>query len=136
MTTCVPSKCHFQHNYAFTYEINLDMPLASSNKVNISTTLTVPSKFKATVLNMTSGMNIRFNATFAGGMGSDALHLRAMSVLLPHSGGGTGSEGADQEEWGEAVEGVLWKAARSLRNALYFILEVLVGYTPTTPRKH
>lgn len=139
MTTCVPSKCHFQDNYIDTmsYEINLDMPLAS-NKVNVSTTLTVPSKFRASVLNMTAGMNIRFNATFVGGMGSDALHLQAVSVLLPHSGkgGGTGSEGADQEEWGEAVEGVLWKAARSLRNALYFILEVLVGYTPTTPRKH
>lgn len=139
MTTCIPSKCHFQHDYLFTYEIKLDMPLAN-NKENISTTLTVPSKFRATVLDMTAGMNIRFNATFAGGMGSDALHLQAVSVLLPHSGGvGTGSElkGADQEEWGEAVEGVLWKAARSLRNALYFILEVLVGYTPTAaPRKH
>lgn len=135
MTTCVPSKCHFQHNYLFTYEAKLDMPLANS-KENISTTLTLSNKFKSTVLNMTVGMNIRFNATFMSGMGSDALRLQVVSVLLPEIGGGIGSKGDDgEEEWGEAVEGILWRAARSIRNALYFVLEVLVGYTPTTNRK-
>lgn len=135
MTTCVPSKCHFQHSYLFTYEVKMDMPLAN-NKENIFTTLTLSNKFRATVLNMTVGMNIRFNATFIGGMGSDVLRLQAVSVLVPRSGGGSGSEEGDEEEWGEAVEGVLWRAARSLRNALYFVLEVLVGYTPTAARKH
>ena len=134
MTTCVPSKCHFQHSYLFTYEVKLDMPLANGEE-NISTTLSVSSKFRATVLNMTTGMNIQFNATFLGGMGSDTLRLQAVSILLPDSGG-IGSKGADEEEWEEAVEGVLWRAVRSLRNALYFVLEVLVGYTPTASRKH
>ena len=135
MTTCVPSKCHFQHNYLFTYEAKLDMPLANS-KENISTTLTLSNKFKSTVLNMTVGMNIRFNATFTSGMGSDALRLQVVSVLLAESRGGIGSKGDDgEEEWGEAVEGILWRAARSIRNALYFVLEVLVGYTPTANRK-
>ena len=134
MTTCVPSKCHFQHSYLFTYEVKLAMALADGNE-NVSTTLTIANKFRATVLKMTTGMNIRFNATFMGGMGSDALRLQAVSVLLPDIGG-TGSEEADEEEWEEAVEGVLWRAARSLRNALYFVLEVLVGYTPTAARKH
>ena len=133
MTTCVPSKCHFQHSYLYSYEVKLDMPLADG-KENISTILIVANKFRSTVLNMTAGMSVRFNATFMGGMGSDVLQLQAVSVLLPHSGD-TGSEGADEEEWEEAVEGVLWKAVRSLRNALFFVLEVLVGYTPTATRK-
>ena len=83
---------------------------------------------------MTAGMTIQFNATFISGMGSDELQLEAVSLLLPNNSGGTW-EMSDEEEWSEAVEGVLWRALRSLKNALFFLLEVLVGYTPTKLRK-
>lgn len=134
MTTCVKSKCHFQHSYLFVYEIKVDMPL-SNRLENISVALTASNKFKTTVLNLNAGMNVRFNATFLSGMGSNELHLEAVSLLLPNGSGGGPGEGSDEEEWNEAMEGVLWKAIRSLKNALFFLLEVLVGYTPTKLRK-
>ena len=134
MSTCEKSKCHFQHSYQFTYEIKLDMPLANDQE-NLSVTLTATGKFQAAVINMTTGMNIRFNATFVDGMGSDALHLQAVSLLLSRSGGVASGED-DEEIWDEAVEameGLLWRALRSLRSALFFVLEVLVGYTSNRP---
>lgn len=131
MTTCVKSKCHFQHSYLFTYEIKLDMPL-SHDQGSISVTLTASNKFRKTILNMTAGMNVQFNATFVRGMGSNELHLEAVSVLLP-LGDSSGED--DDDEWSEAVEGVLWRALRSMKNALFFLLEVLVGYTPTAIHK-
>ena len=133
MMTCVKSKCHFQHSFHFTYEIKVDMPL-SNQQGNISVVLTASNKFQPTVLNMTAGMTIQFNAIFISGMGSDELQLEAVSLLLPNNSGGTW-EMSDEEEWSEAVEGVLWRALRSLKNALFFLLEVLVGYTPTKLRK-
>ena len=133
MTTCVKSKCHFQHSYHFVYEIKVDMPLSNGLK-NISVALTASNKFKTTVLNVTAGMNIRFNATFVSGMGSSELQLEAVSLLLPNSSGGGPEKVSDEEEWNEAV-GVLWRVLRSLKNALFFLLEVLVGYTPTKLRK-
>ena len=134
MTTCVKSKCHFQHSYHFVYEIKIDMPL-SNGLESISVALTASNKFKTTVLNMTAGMNVRFNATFVSGMGSDELQLETVSLLLPDGSSGGPGEVSDEEEWNEAMEGVLWKTLRSLKNALFFLLEVLVGYTPTKLRK-
>ena len=133
MTTCVRSKCNFQHNYQFTYEIKMEMPLANENE-NVSVVLTAANKFRTTVLNLTAGMSVQFNATFVSGMGSDTLQLKTVSLRLP-GGSGTDSGVDDEEEWDEAVEDLLWKVGRSLKNALYFVLEVLVGYTPTQVRK-
>ena len=136
MVTCVKSKCHFQHRYLFTYEIKLDMPLANEQDTNhtISVALMASSKFQSSILNTTAGMNIRFNATFVSGMGSEEVRLQAVSILLPQSDSvDRGTD--DEDEWVEEVEGLFWRALRSLRNALYFVLEVLVGYTPTKIRK-
>lgn len=134
MATCVKSKCHFQHSYLFTYEVSLEMPLANREEKNISVALLASSKFRSTVLNMTAGMAIHFNATFVDGMGSDKLRLQAVSMVIPHNDG-MASGADDDDEWVEEVEGVFWRLLRSLRNALYFVLEVFVGYTPTKPRK-
>ena len=136
MVTCVKSKCHFQHRYLFTYEIKLDMPLANEQETNhtISVALMASSKFQSSILNTTAGMNIRFNATFVSGMGSEEVRLQAVSILLPQSDSvDRGTD--DEDEWVEEVEGLFWRALHSLRNALYFVLEVLVGYTPTKIRK-
>ena len=77
------------------------------------------------------GMNLIFNATFVGGMGSDKLILQATSLSFVEEIYRVPAEEEEDEKEAERQH-ILARLISSLKDALYFILEILFGYT--TPK--
>ena len=133
MTTCVYSGCHFQSSNKFYFEINLDMPLSDvshgdTSEETVPVSLIATNKFKPLVLEARAGMNLTFNATFVGGMGSDKLILQASSLLFAEETYGLPTDEEEDEEE-EERQHILTRLISSLKDALCFILEILFGYT-------
>lgn len=133
MTTCVYSGCHFQFSNKFHFEINLDMPLSNhsdgdTSAETIPVSLIATNKFKPLMLEVRMGMNLIFNATFVGGMGSDKLILQAVSLSFVEEMYRVPAEEEEDEEEAERQH-ILTRLISSLKDALCFILEILFGYT-------
>lgn len=124
MTTCIYAGCHFDHSNRYSYEIKLDTaPHKTSRSVSMS--LTASGKFKPFVTKLRSGMQVQFNATFVGGMGTDSLQLELFSVWFD----GELYQLYDDNEEEEAKEYMQSRLLLSMKATLQLFLEIVFGYT-------
>ena len=127
MTTCVYSRCNFQHSMHFLFEIALALPLTDDTHNSVSVSLMVSNKFRPAVEQLRKGMEIAFNATFVEGMGSNKLVLQASSVYFEGNDGL--NERSEEEE--EVKQYLMTRLFVSIKLTVSFLLEVLLGYTPS-----
>jgi len=79
------------------------------------------------------GMNLIFNATFVGGMGLRQTDPASYIPVVCRRNIQSASEEEEDEKEAERQH-ILARLISSLKDALYFILEILFGYT--TPKFH
>ena len=125
MSTCVNAGCNFHNNLQYEFEIKMQMVDIDEANSSITISLLASSKYKEHVLNISVGMFLRFNASFVDGMGSDQLTLKTISLLLPNM---KLDEDGDFDP-DEVREYLLTNLFISVKNVLFFMIDVVFGYT-------
>ena len=123
-TACLHTERDLQNS---SFEIQLKMSdYSSSGTLPISVTLVAHHKFKPIVMKMKAGTELQFNSTFIDGMGSDKLVLQLTSTLMEEE------FYEDQEDLEEIKKHLLSRLSSSVKEALFFLLEIFLGYTSPT----
>ena len=123
--TCVSTGCHFQHSNKYRFEIKVEMPLNKDRSKTLPVSLMAANQFKSLVLQVRTGMDLQFNATFVDGMGSDKLTLYLTSLVLDQEL----YEEHEEEDEEEAKQYLLTRFLTSLKNTISLLLEIVLGYT-------
>ena len=107
------------------YHFEVEMPLSEDKSdVPISVTLIAPNRFEPIVMKAKAGMEFRFNSTFIAGMGSDKLTLRLTSATM-------GEEFYEDLE-DQVKKHLLSRMSSSVKEVLFFLLEIFLGYPSPT----
>ena len=121
--------CHFHHSNKYTFAINMNMNLQPPpqtvdhhpQKV-VSVVLLASSTFTTIVQELKVGDNLKFNATFDSGMGSDRVVLRLIDLEGVYMG-------KDEEIVEDSMQILANQVERSLTHTLNILFDVILGYT-------
>lgn len=126
MSTCVSSGCHFHHSLAYTFEVELDIPLEAEESVGA--TVYISGHHERLVRMLRKDMLVHFNATFLEGMGSDHLTLQALEMSVTWTRMSTRQLEEEREK--EMLENMFSNLISCLKNTASILLEMIFGYTP------
>lgn len=124
-STCVFNGCHFQSSLQYSFEVKMNLRLASPDDL-ISAKLSVPDRYRE-LMSLGRGSVIKFNASIVEGMGTDSLVLQTLQVSTTDGIKDFDKTDTVIDDNKETVENFVTTFLKALRSILIIVIGMLFG---------